>query len=75
MMEPWMNSNTTTNAKRSQTLILAEDEYDKTLVFSQLSAEVWVSLSNGYKESASMDSNFRYRISRKTKPYDEGALQ
>ena len=54
-MEPRTNSNTTTNAKKSQTLILTEDGDDGTLVFSQLSTEVWVSLSNGRKESASME--------------------
>ena len=32
-MEPRTNSNTTTNAKRSQTLMLAEDGDDGTLVF------------------------------------------
>ena len=33
MMEPRTNSNTTTNAKRSQTLMLIEDGDDGTLVF------------------------------------------
>ena len=49
-MEPRTNSNTATNAKKSQALILAEDGDDWTPVFSQLSAEVWVSLSKGYEE-------------------------
>ena len=49
-MEPQTNSNTTTNAKKSQTLILTEDGDDMTPVFSQLSAEVWVSLSKGCEE-------------------------
>ena len=33
MMEQWTNSNTTTNAKRIQTVILTEDGYDETLLF------------------------------------------
>ena len=49
-MEPQTNSNTTTNAKKSQTLILTDDGDDRTPVFSQLSAEVWVSQSKGYEE-------------------------
>ena len=57
-MEPWTNNNTTTNVKKSRTLILAEDGDDGTLVFSQLSVEVWVSLSNGCKEYASMELDY-----------------
>ena len=56
-MEPRMNSNTTTNIKKSRTLILVEEEDAKTQVFSQLSAEVWVILRNGCKESANMEAN------------------
>ena len=56
-MEPQMNSNTTTNIKKIQTLILSEEEDARTQVLSQLSAEVWVSLSNGCKESAGMESD------------------
>ena len=63
-MEPQMNSNTMTKAKKSQTLILAEDGDDKTLVFSQLSAEVWVRLRNGCKESAGMESDCHYHANR-----------
>ena len=39
-MEPRRNNNTITNAKKSQTLILAEDEDDRTLVFSTLTVGV-----------------------------------
>ena len=56
-MEPQTNTNIMTNAKKRQTLIFSEDVDDGTLVFSQLSAEVWVSLSNGYKDFASMESD------------------
>ena len=41
MMEPWTNSNTTTNAKRSQTFMLTKDGDDKTLVFFTTISRGW----------------------------------
>ena len=49
MMEPNRNNNTTTSAKKSQTLILAEDRDDGTLVHFTLTAGEKVILGNGYE--------------------------
>ena len=48
-MEPRRINNTTTNVKKSKTLILAEDRDDETLVHFTLIAGVKVSLGNGYE--------------------------
>ena len=75
-MEPWTNSNTMTNAKRIQTLILAEDGNDRTLVFFKN-----ISRGGGMPEKRERRSQLAWsrtvtRIQEgKLKPYDAEDLQ
>ena len=75
-MEPRTNSNTMTNAKRSQTLILAEDGDDGTLVFFTT-----ISRGGGMPEQKQRRSQLAWSRTvtsiqaGKLKPYDEGVLQ
>ena len=75
-MEPRSNNNTTTNAKKTQTLILAEDGNDRTLVFFTT-----ISRGGGMPEKREWISELAWsravtKIQEgKLKPYDAEALQ